>query len=1421
MENNTVINRAVSGSWGTTTWTLDEYGKLTINAGVGATFSSPEKVPWYQQREGIRNVEIDGKVSLNRGASLSYMFCDCVNLETVNLTGLSTYGVIGMNRMFYMCNSLGQVLFGDEFDTSRVANMSFMFAGCGSLEDIDVSKFNTSSVTDMSGIFSSCSNLKKIELSNFNISKVTSLLSMFMNCNALTAVDISNFDTKNVTDLSWMFCNCSSLEVVDLSNFNTSNVMDMSCMFLSCKKLEYLDISSFTLADNCKLQNMLMFCEKLRTLDLSNFGQDKMQEVREATDGIDKLVSLKLRSEAAEGEEAQDWLKKIFGSRDYAEDEFEKGVKVYYDPSAEFHVAYAAKLTEALAHRSTCEANATLDIEECDFAVPEGFAFKEWNTKKNGKGKSFEPRDKFNGVCSDVRLYAIWGAAPVLGALGIPEPLNYGDVLKLEPPRIIENNWEISSQGMEISPDGLTNWEKINSDTILPVAYNGYHVRYYASNSMGTTYSNSATLRINKAVYGVGEISWDDEDFVYNGTEKKIHIKNLPAGAIVNYKGCSAVKAGVYSASAIITPEDRGNFIPLIIDEYRWEIKKARYDMSQVKWDYEEAFTYNEEEKSVLLMNLPEGVTAQYRDNKATEAGKYRAVAELTYDHENHEEISVEDCTWEIRKAQYDMSAVKWQYSNDFLYDGTIKAIYLEGLPQGVTAQYEDNRATDAGSYVARAILTTDMPDDFETPTVESFSWEIRKAHYNMDSVRWSYDSPFVYSGSEKFISLEGLPDGVIATYSDNSKTYAGKYTAKAVLESRDPSNYEAPTVEQCEWTIKKARYDMSSVKWSHTEPLVYNGEDQTIYILNLPEGITAHYEGNIAKDVGLYNAGAEFSYDEENYERPTIRGCQWKISKASYDMSIVSWDKDEDFVYNGTSKTVQLRNLPEGITARYEGNNAVNAGRYTAKAILEVADPDNYKIPIVNSYLWEISKAEYDVQDAYWDYKEPFTYNGEEKSVEIKGLPSGVAASYNSNKMINAGNYMATAVLNVDTRNYETPVMEPCEWVIKKAFISMDGASWNYTRSFVYDGSEKDIELTGLPEGVIAYYTDNRKTNAGVYTAEANLSVYDERNFHVGGVESCTWEISKATYDISKVQWVYNNDFIYDGKEKSVVLKGLPAGVTAYYTGNKATDAGTYQAKAELINDTQNYEIPEVEPCTWEIGKADKDLSKAKWSYNEAFVYDGSEKGIHLIDLPPGVRTVYTGNSAVTAGSYHAEVTIFAKDERNFNVGTVEGCTWEISKADYNLSGAKWVHDESAKYDGSEKSVYLADLPVGIVASYKSNTGIEAGSYTAEAFFSYDSDNYNKPTIDDFVWQIRKAQYDMSNVKWDYAEPFVYDGEEKRIALESIQEEVKHFLTKKKTIIIKGLPEGVHVTYTGNAGINAGIYIASATCTIDDVKNY
>lgn len=193
--------------------------------------------------------------------------------------------------------------------------------------------------------------------------------------------------------------------------------------------------------------------------------------------------------------------------------------------------------------------------------------------------------------------------------------------------------------------------------------------------------------------------------------------------------------------------------------------------------------------------------------------------------------------------------------------------------------------------------------------------------------------------------------------------------------------------------------------------------------------------------------------------------------------------------------------------------------------------------------------------------------YDGTEKEILVSGtLPSGATVTYTNNKGTNAGTYNATALVKGEGYN---DLSLSATLTINKINYDTTNAKWDYTEAFTYDGTEKQVLLTNLPNGVtVESYSNNKKTNAGNYTASATFN-YDKTNYNTPNIQNLTWEIKKAT--ITGITFS-GKTFGYDGNEKEIKISGtLPSGATVTYTNNKKTDAGTYNAIATISG--ANYE--------------------------------------------------------------------------------------------------------------------------------------------------------------------------------------------------------------------------------------------------------
>lgn len=116
-----------------------------------------------------------------------------------------------MESMFAHCNNLTEILGLENFDTSKVKNMTSMFYSCSNLQNLNLSNFNTSQVESMGWMFEQCSSLTNLDLSTFNTKNVKIMTRMFYGCKNLTTIYVGdNWDLTNVEDTTDMFTNCGT-----------------------------------------------------------------------------------------------------------------------------------------------------------------------------------------------------------------------------------------------------------------------------------------------------------------------------------------------------------------------------------------------------------------------------------------------------------------------------------------------------------------------------------------------------------------------------------------------------------------------------------------------------------------------------------------------------------------------------------------------------------------------------------------------------------------------------------------------------------------------------------------------------------------------------------------------------------------------------------------------------------------------------------------------------------------------------------------------------------------------------------------------------------------------------------------------------------------------------------------------------------
>ena len=206
------------------------------------------------------------------------------DVELVDMRGINTSRVKNMISMFGTERKLIKHINLDEFDTSNVEYMNYMFAAQAAelnpvvVDPLDLSHFDTSKVKSMQGMFKG-THYSSIDISNFNTSSVTNMEEMFEAMAYTTSLNLSGLNVRNVANINRLFKDSNSLVSINLSGWQLDSINNMSSMFSQLHALNNLNLSGFTTKNVTDMHHMFNECHALTDLDLSSFDTSKVTDM--------------------------------------------------------------------------------------------------------------------------------------------------------------------------------------------------------------------------------------------------------------------------------------------------------------------------------------------------------------------------------------------------------------------------------------------------------------------------------------------------------------------------------------------------------------------------------------------------------------------------------------------------------------------------------------------------------------------------------------------------------------------------------------------------------------------------------------------------------------------------------------------------------------------------------------------------------------------------------------------------------------------------------------------------------------------------------------------------------------------------------------------------------------------------------------
>ena len=393
-----------------------------------------------------------------------------------------------------------------------------------------------------------------------------------------------------------------------------------------------------------------------------------------------------------------------------------------------------------------------------------------------------------------------------------------------------------------------------------------------------------------------------------------------------------------------------------------------------------------------------------------------------------------------------------------------------------------------------------------------------------------------------------------------------------------------------------------------------------------IPEDLTpGNYELKFYSE--QYNGDYKTDVASGFSELRTIDFSVKKGEPTSKDFKITLPDSElADITYNGDIKSVIVEPLVNGMgsaTVVYIDENnresetaPTDAGTYKFKIVTEDGNCYNRGTVEDESFKFTIEKRTPTVDDFDVNTPKESDYDGNEREAtaaliqDLEGIGNISVVYYKDGVAIegkpkDAGEY--TFKLNVDDsgKNFnsaENLSKEEWKFTINKAIPSTTDFKVDIPSDTTYDGNEKEVTITGLPEGIgeytVTYYGSDDKPltgkpkDNGKYKVKISFS--EGTNFYgKDDLESDSWNFSigKATPKASDFDvTVPDQDCTYDGnvKEASVtsLLDGIGTFEVVYYDDkdNKLESApkepGTYKVKINVAGST-NYE-PVVLDNNW-----------------------------------------------------------------------------------------------------------------------------------------------------------------------------------------------------------------------------------------------
>ncbi|MBR5987502.1 MAG: hypothetical protein IK037_02935, partial [Clostridia bacterium] len=645
------------------------------------------------------------------------------------------------------------------------------------------------------------------------------------------------------------------------------------------------------------------------------------------------------------------------------------------------------------------------------------------------------------------------------------------------------------------------------------------------------------------------------------------------------------------------------------------------------------------------------------------------------------------------------------------------------------------NTATSVGNYTAKIWYRTNCNNifntNYQTTGSEPFDWSITPAPLTLS---WSNDP--VYNGSAQSVTAT-ITGGVIgsevvniASYSGNSATNAGEYTATVTLGGADAANYTAASHD---WEIVKGNIHIS-----------LNDKNITY--------------GDAAPEYTATITGIASGEDESVLSSYTIT-CSYNTAQVA----------------NRGAGTYGI-SIPQTVTAE-NYDVFVTAGTLTVSKKNISVTPNNiwitYGDAAPTTFSASITGFVYGEDESLLQGTLTYNLSGYDQSDKTKRTPTGYLSNFVDPQPV----YPITCSgLTCTSSNYTVGHLTGYLGVRKKQL----NFNWASPLTFIYDGTEKTV----LAEPILAYadddvyvstYEGNTATHYtnqgdGKYTATITAVDGDDKgNYffdHNSQNTSTKWMIEGRTLQVAVTigdttvtysDWDWGNystevifpaSFAYDALRHEPTLAyvnlveqdisgasfevwgDIVGGAYRPRGSGSCIDAGNYWITYNLNVDNGDYLSTQARKVCYKIDPAPLTLA---WSGDSGATYDGTQKSVSAT-ITGGVYSGdvvniigYTNNQKTAVGNYGAEVLLY---NSNNTAASPYGCNyyadpylWSITpkgltvtaedkETTYGSGAPTFTVSYSGFATGDDESIFAGQTP-SFACSYNTAQAANRGART------------------------------------------------------------------------------------------------------------